>query len=259
MHVAIIMDGNGRWATRRGLSRVAGHRAGAGAVRRVVEGALDCSVDRLTLYAFSADNWLRPASEVQSIFWLLRAFLRLETERLRQRGVCLKIIGRRDRLARPVLREIERAEKATKTGGHLELRVAIDYSSRDAIARAAANAIDQVSTTKRISNDALGIALTQSLNESCGTVDFLIRTGGEKRLSDFLLWESAYAELFFIDRMWPDFTEADLRSALDEFRRRERRFGAIPSGTPVSLSQVTSNMQYSVALNHNIDTPLLRG
>src|SRR5271165_5111108 len=138
LHVAIIMDGNGRWATRRGLPRVAGHRAGLAAAKRVVEHAPEIGITRLTLYAFSSDNWRRPADEVQSIFWLLRAFLRLETERLRQRGARLRVIGRRDRLAEPVLRDIDKAECVTAAGRILQLRVAIDYSSRDAITRAAA-------------------------------------------------------------------------------------------------------------------------
>jgi undecaprenyl diphosphate synthase len=137
LHVAIIMDGNGRWATRRGLLRVAGHRAGVASVRRVVERSLDLGIARLTLYAFSSDNWRRPASEVRSIFWLLRAFLRLETERLRRRGVRLRVIGRRDRLPKVVLCEIEKAESITAVGSCLSLYVAIDYSARDAITRAA--------------------------------------------------------------------------------------------------------------------------
>jgi undecaprenyl diphosphate synthase len=137
LHVAIIMDGNGRWATRRGLPRIAGHRAGVAALRRIVERAPDVGIRCLTVYAFSSDNWRRPAAEVESIFWLLRAFLRLETERLRQRGARLQIIGRRDRLAASVLREIGKAECATSSGPGLYLRVAIDYSSRDSIARAA--------------------------------------------------------------------------------------------------------------------------
>ena len=138
LHVAIIMDGNGRWATRRGLPRVAGHRAGVAAARRIVEHAPDAGIRQLTLYAFSSDNWRRPVDEVKSIFWLLRASLRLETERLRQRGARLEAIGRRDRLPSLLLREIDRAERVTAAGRRLHLRVAIDYSSRDAIARAAA-------------------------------------------------------------------------------------------------------------------------
>ena len=222
------MDGNGRWATSRGLPRVAGHRAGVAAVRRVVERAPDVGISRLTLYAFSSDNWRRPTAEVQSIFWLLRAFLRLETERLRQRGVRIQIIGRRDRLAQSVLREIDKAECATAGGRDLHLRVAIDYSSRDAITRAAADANAALASEGPPSPDLLGPMLTQALTGESGEVDLLIRTGGETRLSDFLLWECAYAELLFTDRMWPDFDQADLDAALEEFQKRERRFGGVP-------------------------------
>ena len=231
LHVAIIMDGNGRWALRRGLPRVAGHRAGVLAVRRVVECALDLGVARLTLYAFSSDNWSRPGSEVQSIFWLLRAFLRLEAERLRQRGVRLHVIGRRDRLAKAVLREIDRAESMTVAGSCLHLCVAIDYSSRDAITRAAVGVTASLLNEGSPSTDLLRPLLTRALGAEGGEVDLLIRSGGEKRLSDFLLWESAYAELLFTDRMWPEFDETDLAAALDEFNRRERRFGAVPTNT----------------------------
>jgi undecaprenyl diphosphate synthase len=225
--VAIIMDGNGRWAVRRGLPRAAGHRAGVAAVRRVVERAPDLGITRLTLYAFSCDNWRRPTVEVQSIFWLLRAFLRLETERLRQRGVRIQIIGRRDRLADSVLREIDKAECATAGGRDLHLRVAIDYSSREAITRAAAGAHAVLDIEGPPSFDLLGTMLTQALTGESGEVDLLIRTGGETRLSDFLLWECAYAELLFTERMWPDFDQADLDAALEEFKRRERRFGGV--------------------------------
>jgi undecaprenyl diphosphate synthase len=225
LHVAIIMDGNGRWATRRGLPRVAGHRAGITAVRRVVERSLDVGIARLTLYAFSSDNWRRPPAEVQSIFWLLRAFLRLEAERLRRRGVRFQAIGRRDRLTESVLREINKAESMTALGSQLHLCVAIDYSSRDAIARAAADATAGFSHEQSPSSDLIRPALAQALTAKGGEVDLLIRTGGEKRLSDFLLWESAYAELLFTDRMLPDFDETDLDMALKEFSCRERRFG----------------------------------
>jgi undecaprenyl diphosphate synthase len=227
LHVAIIMDGNGRWATSRGLPRVAGHRAGVAAARRVVERAPDVGIRRLTLYAFSSDNWRRPDSEVRSIFWLLRAFLRLETQRMCERGVHLQVIGRRDRLEPSVLREIERAEKATATGRRLHLRVAIDYSSRHAIALAAVGAALFLQGAP--SPDSLGNLLIRDLMAETSDVDLLIRTGGEKRLSDFLLWESAYAELLFTDRMWPDFDEADLDDALEDFHHRQRRFGALPS------------------------------
>jgi len=215
MHVAIIMDGNGRWANRRGLPRVAGHRAGVSAARRIVEHAVDVGIRRLTLYAFSSDNWRRPATEVETIFWLLRAFLRLETARLKEKGVRLSAIGRRDRIPRSALRTIEQAEHVTARCQGLDLRVAIDYSSRDAI-------VSALSACAPHPEIAAGIA------EPGSDVDLLIRTGGEKRLSDFLLWESAYAELYFTDCMWPDFQPSDLDAALLEFRRRERRFGAVP-------------------------------
>jgi undecaprenyl diphosphate synthase len=231
LHVAIIMDGNGRWAMRRGLPRIAGHRAGVAALRRVVEHAPDVGIRCLTVYAFSSDNWRRPVTEVQGIFWLLRAFLRLETGRLCQRGARLEVIGRRDRLTKAVLREIEKAECATAAGRGLHLRVAIDYSSRDAITRAAADAATALLNKGLPSFDSLGPLLRQGFTAQNGDVDLLIRTGGEKRLSDFLLWESAYAELIFTDRMWPDFDEGDLEAALEEFTRRERRFGGVP--TPI--------------------------
>lgn len=228
LHVAVIMDGNGRWATRRGLPRVAGHRAGLAAAKRIVEHAPDIGIACLTLYAFSSDNWRRPPAEVDSIFWLLRAFLRLETRRLRQRGARLQVIGRRDRLPAKVLEVIERSEAETSAGRRIHLRVAIDYSSRDSIARAACAG----GTELPQSPDAMRPFLMEALTAECGEVDLLIRTGGEKRLSDFLLWESAYAELLFTDRMWPDFDEADLDGAVEEFRRRERRFGAVQESAP---------------------------
>jgi undecaprenyl diphosphate synthase len=231
LHVAIIMDGNGRWAARRGLLRVAGHRAGIASVRRVVERALDRGIARLTLYAFSSDNWRRPISEVQSIFWLLRAFLRLETQRLLRRGVRVQVIGRRDRLPESALHEINKAESITAVGSCLHLCVAIDYSSRDSIARAAVAVAASLSNEGSSSPDIFKPMLAQALMMEGGEVDLLIRTGGEKRLSDFLLWESAYAELLFTDRMWPEFDESDLDAALDEFHHRERRFGGLPTST----------------------------
>jgi len=229
LHVAIIMDGNGRWATRRGLPRVAGHRAGVASARSVVEHAPDVGIRTLTLYAFSSDNWRRPADEVKSIFWLLRAFLRLETQRLKERGARLEVIGRRDRLPSELMREIVRAEYATAEGNRLNLRVAIDYSSRDAIARAAGGVTTALSIGTTHSVELVGRMIAEALTAESGEVDLLIRTGGEKRLSDFLLWESAYAELMFTDRMWPEFSAADLDAALTEFRSRERRFGAVTS------------------------------
>jgi undecaprenyl diphosphate synthase len=180
--------------------------------------------------------WRRPAQEVQSIFWLLRAFLRLETERFRQRDARLEIIGRRDRLAASVLREIDKAECATLIGRRIHVRVAIDYSSRDAITRAAASATAARPTERVLSPELLAPLLMESMNTQTSDVDLLIRTGGEKRLSDFLLWESAYAELLFTDCMWPDFAEADLDAALEEFRRRERRFGGVVANESRSVA-----------------------
>jgi len=231
LHVALIMDGNGRWATRRGLPRIAGHRAGLGAARRIVEHASDVGIRCLTLYAFSSDNWRRPPTEINRIFWLLRAFLRMETERMRERGARLQVIGRRDRLPAPVLRAIEQAEWSTAAGRRILLRVAIDYSSRDAIIRAAAEAMAAAPGADEQLCDVLRPILMRQLAGDAGDVDLLIRTGGEKRLSDFLLWELAYAELLFTDRMWPDFDEADFDGALEEFRHRERRFGGVPAAT----------------------------
>jgi undecaprenyl diphosphate synthase len=232
LHVAIIMDGNGRWAQRRGLPRVAGHRAGIATVRRIVEHAPDIGIARLTLYAFSSDNWRRPATEVDRIFWLMRAFLRLDTDRLRRQGARLEVIGRRDRLPAPVLHAIENAERATASGRRLRLCVAIDYSSRDAITRAIAHAAADLAAEGFTTPELLQPVLHQTLTAQSNDVDLLIRTGGEKRLSDFLLWESAYAELIFTERMWPDFDESDLDAALEEFHRRERRFGTVPTPTP---------------------------
>lgn len=232
LHVAIIMDGNGRWATQRNLPRVTGHRAGVAAVRRTVEHAPTVGIRVLTLYAFSSDNWARPAQEVRSIFWIIRAFLRLECERLRKQGVRLEAIGRRDRIPKPLLREIERTESQTASGRTLHLRIAIDYSARTSIAEAAASYLTL--PDEPITIDRLRAIITHTLAADCGEVDLLIRTGGEKRLSDYLLWESAYAELFFSDRMWPDFDAGDLAAAVNDFRHRERRFGAVPAAVQLT-------------------------
>ncbi len=199
LHIAIVMDGNGRWATRRRLPRAAGHRAGAETVRRIVRAAPGLGVRALTLYAFSADNWKRPATEVGTLFRLFARYLAREAPRLAAEDVRLAVIGRRDRLPAPLADAVTRAEAITAGGTALSLRIAIDYSARAAI------------THGQILPD----------------VDLLIRTGGEQRLSDFLLWECAYAELVFIAKMWPDFAAADLARALEEFRGRERRFGGL--------------------------------
>ena len=219
-HVAIIMDGNGRWATERGLPRPAGHRAGADAVRRVVEAAPSAGIDLLTLYAFSADNWNRPQYEVETLMTLLQRFLATETARCVASGVRLNVIGRRDRLAPVLVRHIESAETATAGGEKLRLRLAIDYSARDAIVRATCDKCPERSFRQRLS-------LAVNADSTMEDVDLLIRTGREKRLSDFLLFEAAYAELHFSDRLWPDFDACDLAGAVNDYRKRERRFGAI--------------------------------
>lgn len=224
LHVGIIMDGNGRWATRQGLSRGAGHRAGADAVRRVVEAAPEAGIRVLTLFAFSSDNWSRPAVEVAWLMRLFREYLRQETARCVANGVRLEVIGRRDRLGPSLLRAIEAAEIATNGGTQLQLRVAIDYSGRDAIVRAA-----QCLRPGTASRKSFGRLVAIADHSSpVPEVDLLIRTGGEQRLSDFLLWEAAYAELHFTPLMWPEFGAAELRAALEDFAKRERRFGALP-------------------------------
>jgi len=226
LHVAIIMDGNGRWAARRGLPRLAGHRAGVTAVRRVVERACELEIGTLTVYAFSADNWRRPEPEVRSLMRLIATYLRIEAAKLREQGVRLLAIGRRDRIPGFLQRAIARTEAATAGGERLTLRVAIDYSSREAIARAAAGALVQ---GRADAPELIVRLVSEELTSQCGNVDLLIRTGGEKRLSDFLLWECSYAEFHFTDRMWPEFDAATLDAALSEFGRRERRFGAVPA------------------------------
>jgi undecaprenyl diphosphate synthase len=217
------MDGNGRWATARGLPRGAGHRAGADVVRRVVEAAPDAGIGVLTLFAFSSDNWRRPATEVAWLMRLFRDYLREETARCVSNGVRLEVIGRRDRLGPALLRAIEASELATAGGSRLWLRVAVDYSSRDAILRAA-----QCLRSGAISRESFGrlIGIVDH-GSPLPELDLLVRTGGERRLSDFLLWEAAYAELYFTPVMWPDFGPDDLRSAVRDFSRRERRFGGV--------------------------------
>jgi undecaprenyl diphosphate synthase len=228
LHVAIIMDGNGRWAQARGMPRVAGHRAGADAVRRVVESAPGLGVDALTLYSFSSDNWQRPPAEVKALMGLLQAYLRMETGRCVAEGVRIRMIGRRDRLPLALQKTIAEAEAATRQGRTLEVRIAIDYSSRDAILRAAAQLRKEKPRKGASSREASSREAFSRLIGDAPDVDLLIRTGGEQRLSDFLLWECAYAELLFTPRMWPEFGRADLEAAIAEFYSRERRFGRIP-------------------------------
>jgi undecaprenyl diphosphate synthase len=214
MHVAIIMDGNGRWAARRGMPRVAGHRAGATAVRRTIESAPDLGISILTLYAFSEDNWSRPQREVSALMKLLGRYLIQETDRCIANGVRLTAIGRRDRLPAPLVALLEESERKTAHGQRLLLRLAIDYSARQSILDAARSA------ASNISEDQFSALIGPD-------VDLLIRTSGEQRLSDFLLWECAYAEMVFTNRLWPDFNPSDLSQAVSEFHTRDRRFGAV--------------------------------
>jgi undecaprenyl diphosphate synthase len=229
-HVAVIMDGNGRWASERGLPRNAGHRAGAEAVRRVIEAAPDAGIDLLTLYAFSSDNWKRPRPEVEALMVLFERFLRRETARCVEAGVRLNVIGRRDRLSASLVGLIEESERSTAAGDRVRVRLAIDYSSRDALSRAAS--LGSGDYRRRLTEAIHADALVED-------VDLLIRTGREKRLSDFLLFEAAYAELHFTDCLWPDFTADDLHAALNEFRRRDRRFGSIRTETQQAAACTT--------------------
>ena len=226
LHVAIVMDGNGRWATARGLPRRRGHEAGARVVRTIVEAAPALGIDLLTLYAFSADNWKRPRREVGALLTLFRRYLDAECGRLRDAGIRLSIVGRRDRLPPSLLAAVERAESGTRAGSVMHLRIAIDYSGRDAIIEAARGALMQGGLLDRGRFTRL-LGAAQHGGDA-RDVDLLIRTGGERRLSDFMLWEAAYSELWFTPKAWPDFSAALLATAIEEFGGRERRFGALP-------------------------------
>ncbi len=223
LHVAIIMDGNGRWAAAKGLPRTVGHRAGVQALRRTVEAAASMNVGTLTLYAFSSDNWQRPENEVRAIMQIITKRLPVEADRCVREGIRMSVIGRRDRLPREVLNAIDAAELLTETCTAMHVRLAMDYSSRDALSRAASL------VNGNGGREALAAALGQAYHSRTpiSDVDLLIRTGGEQRLSDFLLWECAYAELYFTQCRWPDFGEMELRAALHAFRKRKRRFGRV--------------------------------
>jgi undecaprenyl diphosphate synthase len=224
LHVAIISDGNGRWATSRGLPRSAGHRAGAESARRVIEAAPRLGIHTLTLFALSSANWKRPAAEVHAILRLLHEYLLTETSHCIEEGVRLSIIGRRDRIPATLRQAIADSEGATANGKKLHLRLAIDYSAREAIYHAAC----RFYKVTELSPESFSNVLAEVLRGGSTEVDLLIRTGGEQRLSDFLLWECAFAEFVFLGKRWPDFTVADLECAVQEFGRRERTRGALP-------------------------------
>ena len=229
-HVAIIMDGNGRWAASRGLPRVAGHRAGAQAVRRIVESAIRHGVGWLTLYAFSSENWRRPAGEVLDLTGLLRHYLRSEVDELKREGVRLRFIGDRDRFDADIVDGLAQAERETAGSARLNLTLALSYGGRAEIVaavRAAAFAVREGGLDPETIDEAGFAALLSTA--SMPDPDLILRTSGEQRLSNFLLWQSAYAELLFLDVLWPDFEPAHFAEAMAEYARRERRFGARPA------------------------------
>jgi undecaprenyl diphosphate synthase len=236
LHVAIIMDGNGRWAKKRGLPRIAGHRAGAHAVRRVTDAARELGIGTLTVFAFSSDNWQRPVTEVSALMRLFHRYLRWEMGRCLKDGVRLSVIGRRDRLPNWLVKEIEHAEDVTRHESRLHLRVALDYSSRDSIVAAARQAQHMKDEGFDIDRESFQSLLSALNRDQVKDVDLLIRTSGELRLSDFMLWECAYAELYFTSVLWPDFKKEHLAAALTEFCRRDRRFGAVKEA-PLTASE----------------------
>ena len=227
-HVAIIMDGNGRWAKARGLPRVAGHRRGADAVKRVVRGAGELGIPCLTLFAFSTENWTRPADEVSDLMGLLRHYLRHELEELRKNGAKLRVVGNRDGLAADIVRDIADAEAATRANTRIDVNICINYGARDEILRATRRLAAQVAAGE-LSADRIDEARFERelLTAGIPDPDLLIRTSGEQRISNFLLWQAAYAELVFVDTLWPDFGKEHLEQAIAEFRKRERRYGGV--------------------------------
>ena len=223
-HVAVVMDGNGRWATRRGRGRSLGHRRGAEAVRRIVDTAPELGIGTLTLYAFSSENWRRPEHEVHGLMSLFKRFLVHEREALDARDIRLTVLGRRNRLPDDLCAIVALTERATATHRGLHLRLAVDYSARDMIIEAASRLAPGEYTRADFAR-----RLGETYGDAAPDVDLLIRTGGEQRLSDFLLWECAYAELLFTPTMWPDFGPAELVAAVETYGRRQRTFGALPA------------------------------
>ena len=226
-HIAVIMDGNGRWARNRGLPRTAGHKQGAEAVRRIVKAAGELDVEYLTLFGFSSENWSRPESEVKDLMNLLRYYLRGETAELHKNGARLKVIGDRQRLDDDIVRMIENAEDLTENNKAITVVIALNYGGRNDIVQAVQrlhNAhIDEKLAAETIEAQLPGFLMTQGIPDP----DLLIRTSGEQRISNFLLWQCAYSELYFTDTLWPDFDKTDLQAAIEEFAGRERRFGAL--------------------------------
>ena len=226
-HVGIIMDGNGRWAQSRGMPRIAGHRKGADSVRVAVSTAVELGIQYLTLYGFSMENWKRPMAEVTALMGLLRLYLRKETDELNENGVRIRFIGERQRLAPDIVELIEETEKRTETNTALNLVVALSYGARQEITAAARKLAQKVLAGELALDDIDEGLMSQNLaTAGIPDLDLVIRTSGEKRVSNFLLWQLAYAELIFIDTLWPDFSSRDLEEAVNEYHRRERRYGA---------------------------------
>ena len=226
-HVAIIMDGNGRWAQARGMPRIVGHRRGVEAVRRTLRAAIDLGIGYLTLYGFSSENWRRPEAEVRDLMGIMRLYLRGELAELHRQNVRLRVIGQRDRLDADIVALIENAEQVTRGNTRCNLTIALSYGGRDEIATAARQLAEQA---RRGALDPAAIDETmfasRLFTSDLPDPDLVIRTSGEKRISNFLLWQCAYSELVFVDRLWPDFSKNDLADAIREFHGRERRFGA---------------------------------
>jgi len=231
LHVAIIMDGNGRWATARGLPRTAGHRQGAEAVRRTVRGAGELGIRYLTLFGFSSENWKRPITEVTDLMGLLRLYLRNEIAELSKNGARLRVVGERDGLAKDIVELIEHAERSTAGNTRIDLNIALNYGSRGEIVRSAKLLAEAVQRGELKPEDIDEASFARTLmTDGIPDPDLLIRTSGEQRISNFLLWQSAYAELMFMDVLWPDFGKQHLEAALAEYAKRERRYGAVAGG-----------------------------
>jgi undecaprenyl diphosphate synthase len=227
-HVAIIMDGNGRWAEQRGMPRWKGHEMGAQAVRRVSEGACRQGIPILTLFAFSSENWRRPSQEVRTLFSLFHRYLLSETQNLIQNGIRISAFGRRDRISPAVCEALSATEKATRGCKRLHLRLALDYGSRNEIVEAVRSLANDVEERKLKLEEINEEKIAQRLSsEHIPDPDLIIRTAGEQRLSNFLLWQAAYSELYFCPKLWPDFGEEDLKDALAAFHSRTRKFGAL--------------------------------
>lgn len=227
-HVAIVMDGNGRWATGRGLPRTLGHRAGVNALKRTVEGAADLGLEWLTVFGFSTENWRRPAAEVSELMGLLKAYVESDLARLARAGVRVRVIGRREELSEDILAVIERAEATTRQNDRFNLQVAFNYGGRADIVDAARRYALDVAEGRVPAGSLDEAAFERYLATAAGPpVDLIVRTSGERRLSNFLLWEAAYAEFVFQDVLWPDYGPVHLKAALDEFKSRDRRYGGV--------------------------------